>query len=126
MIFTNYSNATKIAVIKLLILSMKSFAFLMCIYLLILCCLPCSDSIECNLPDRYSSSQSDDHHNHSHESENCTPFCTCSCCGLTAFFTPMPQLQICIVKDQSVNYPNFTSFIHSGVYAFIGQPPQLV
>ena len=113
-------------ILKLLILSMKSLAFLMGIYLLILCCLPCSDNTECTVPKSYANSQTDDHQKHSHESENCTPFCTCSCCGLIAFIAPISQIHIIINKEKSINYPVYSTFILSGVYAFIWQPPQLV
>ena len=63
------------------IYTMKWVSFMLCIYFMLLSVMPCSDGEECNAPIQTSISAIDDHGNHSHESEMCSPFCTCLCCG---------------------------------------------
>ncbi|RYY71277.1 MAG: hypothetical protein EOO13_03675 [Chitinophagaceae bacterium] len=68
---------------------MKYFTVLMSLYMLLLSCMPCNDSIDCNEDTGVSVvSKTADHNDHEDE-ENCTPFCVCACCAAPVFQAPV-------------------------------------
>ncbi|MEO8516634.1 MAG: DUF6660 family protein [Flavobacterium sp.] len=64
---------------------MKHFWMLFSLFLIALTVLPCSDSIECKDTSKITVSENSNHEKHNHESEQCSPFCTCACCGITIY-----------------------------------------
>ncbi len=104
---------------------MKFFAFIMSFYLLALSCYPCGDSQECDVKAEAKISQSDVHQQHNHNKEACTPFCTCSCCPSSVFFTPFAKAQDTHVHIQSIKYSLFDITFDSDVFSSIWQPPRL-
>ena len=73
---------------------MKFFTFIMSFFLLYLSCLPCGDSKECNVKAPVEISANDNHQQHNHESEACSPFCTCSCCPASSYFYSLSKSHI--------------------------------
>jgi hypothetical protein len=67
---------------------MKFFAFLFSLYILTLNCLPCGDSRECDVQKEQNVSSTPGLE-HGHESEACTPFCTCACCASAGFYAQL-------------------------------------
>ena len=106
---------------------MKFIALLFSVYFLALSYMPCSDQNDCEYAGAKSELIADsDHSSHDADSEHCSPFCICACCGHIygyensagdfGFKTPVSS-QI-IVTYQA-------SFIPE-VYLSIWQPPKLV
>ena len=106
---------------------MKIFAFFISFYILVLSSVPCNDmGNKCNK----NSINKEHTQNHDHQQDtddNCTPFCTCSCCSssvLEIYFTPF-----CIKKpiefsiSQKITIRNF-SFV-SNYFGNIWQPPKI-
>lgn len=60
---------------------MKNFWLLFSLLILTLSVLPCNDKIECNDNAKTEITKQDNHDNHNHNAELCSPFCTCACCG---------------------------------------------
>ena len=55
---------------------MKWIPFILCIYILALSIIPCTDGTTDACKEKI------EHHDHSEdEDDGCTPFCVCSCCG---------------------------------------------
>jgi hypothetical protein len=111
---------------KLLFLPiMKIFTLILSFFLLYLSCLPCSDSTECNIKAPAAVSATDNHQQHKHDAEACTPFCSCSCCPASAFYAPFTKMQINKVIVQSEKYPIFSVAFNTGAYISIWQPPKI-
>ncbi|MFM9909219.1 MAG: DUF6660 family protein [Chitinophagaceae bacterium] len=105
---------------------MKFFFFIMGCFMLYLSCIPCSDSIECNVKTEVKISTVANHQQHSHEKESCTPFCTCSCCAVSVFFVPFTKTPIAKEVFQSVKYPMYLISFTAEAHYSIWQPPQIV
>jgi hypothetical protein len=88
-------------------------------------CLPCGDSIDCNLKTQAKIAASNNHQQHNHEKESCTPFCTCSCCSATVSFTPFTKSAIDKVAFHSVKYPTYNVAFTAEAHYSIWQPPQI-
>jgi len=93
--------------------------------MLYLSCLPCGDSKECNVKTEAMVSTSDNHQQHEHQSEACTPFCTCSCCAASAFYSPRSKIQATNFFFFSEKHPLINEDAKTDVFASIWQPPQL-
>ena len=106
------------AIVKLLFLFLS-------IYLLVLSCFPCNDSKECNLITQVEVSASNNHQEHNHSKEACTPFCTCSCCAASAFYNPISKVQVVNEDFQSIKYPIHVERFKAGVSYSIWQPPKI-
>lgn len=104
---------------------MKFFANIMSIYLLVLCCIPCNDKEECNINTNYKISSASNHSEHNHANEACSPFCNCTCCAASAFFSPLSYLTFFKFKISQVKYSIYKSTFRSDYSFSIWQPPQL-
>jgi len=104
---------------------MKFLFFFLGFFLLYLSCLPCSDSTECNAKAEVKISASTNHQEHNHTKEACTPFCTCSCCAASAFYSVSSKIQVTKVIFRSEKYPLYNVAFNTGVYYSIWQPPKL-
>ncbi|MEI2738004.1 MAG: DUF6660 family protein [Chitinophagaceae bacterium] len=104
---------------------MKFFFLILSFAMLYMSCLPCGDSQECNVKMEAKISPTDNHQQHNHDAEACTPFCTCSCCAATVFFTPISKAPSTHIAFQSNKYSLFDVAFNSEVFSSIWQPPQL-
>lgn len=116
--------------ILLPLLPMKLFWHILSVYLVSLAVLPCSDKEECDITvtEQTIISLAANHTQHSHQNEQCPPFCSCACCGIHSF-----QLQMSFInfkehtflsnkKKQISTY----AFIYSNEFSSnIWQPPKL-
>ena len=104
---------------------MKFIAFILSFTMLYMYFLPCGDFQECNVKTEEKISITDNHQQHNHDAEACTPFCVCSCCAASASFTPFAKAQATHVAFQSTKYSLFDVAFNSEVFSSIWQPPQL-
>jgi hypothetical protein len=104
---------------------MKFFTFIMSFFMLYLSCLPCSDSTECNIKAPAAISATDNHQQHSHDTEACTPFCTCSCCSASGYYSPFSKVQLNKVTPSSEKFPLYNVALNAEAHYSIWQPPQL-
>jgi hypothetical protein len=104
---------------------MKFFFFILSLAMLYMSCLPCGDSEECNVKTEAKISATDNHQQHRHDAEACTPFCTCSCCAASVFYSPFTKALANKMGFQSEKYPihnvAFTTEAHYSIF----QPPKL-
>jgi hypothetical protein len=105
--------------------TMKFLFLFLAFYLLCLSCIPCSDSKECNVSSVVEISPLNNHQEHNHSNEVCTPFCTCSCCSVSAFYSPFNKVQFVKIDFQSEKYPLHNENFNSEVSYSIWQPPKL-
>lgn len=60
---------------------MKFFAVLFSLYFMALVFAPCADHAGCDNTQKVESTAGNQQDADSHASDNCSPFCICSCCG---------------------------------------------
>ncbi len=120
-----YQNKCRYSLASLYFCCMKFFISLLTVYMLLLSCIPCSDSGNCTDKEGLTeliSHAGDDEHN---DVENiCTPFCVCACCSVPVFqaannisiakYSLLPQLNFYMVE-------NFISTSEGGIW----QPPRV-
>lgn len=93
--------------------------------------MPCSDQEECTNENKVEQSiitQNNEHNQHDHPNEQCTPFCICNCCGAHSFNAHTAYFQIKVntffadkEKQKSIyNYIYLNDFSST-----IWQPPKL-
>lgn len=109
---------------------MKIFSVILSVYLLALSCLPCGDVEDCKVVDNEKISFSETNHtNHQEDTETCSPFCICACCGTNialnfSFSTFISEIEQQFLLDKvKINSYN-TKFI-SDFYGNIWQPPKI-
>lgn len=73
---------------------MKWLYIILSIYITVLSCIPCSDENECNVTTS-NITIIDNHQEHEHEAEMCSPFCICNCCGCSG---------ITLIQSHSIDY----------------------
>ncbi len=93
--------------------------------MLYLSCLPCGDIGECNVKPEAKIYTIDNHKQHNHESEACSPFCICSCCATSAYYTPFTKYLVSKVVFQSEKYPLYNVAINAEAHYSIWQPPKI-
>ena len=103
---------------------MRQLALILSIFILTLSTVPCSDGMDCN---EQGVDLNDDHTNHEHNEDTCTPFCSCACCGIAGIVLSAPKLFV--ISQEGYNYTTFitqynSDFISSYFYSF-WQPPKL-
>ncbi len=109
---------------------MKFLTYLFSLYILALSIMPCSDlQNECSELNTKSSHNQKHDHQTDHE-DSCSPFCTCSCCGMVIAFNfentsfrikalrLFPQNRKEVIIKNSIFYSNF--------YGSIWQPPKVL
>jgi hypothetical protein len=106
---------------------MKFFWLFFSILLLTLSVLPCGDTIECNDNTRTEIAQQDNHEKHNHNSELCSPFCSCACCGIAVSqFIPVKFEFKKLVFVEIVKHQTFYKFNFSSInICHIWQPPKI-
>ena len=108
---------------------MKILNIILSIYIIMLIVYFCVDKHN-DVTTISSNSQAHSQHNHSHDEETdlCSPFCVCNCCGQqTLTFLEVQSFQFLVRFQEiktSISFYKSTSF--SNFYGSIWQPPQLV
>ena len=92
-------------------------------YVLALSFAPCADELECN--EIYTTESS--HSKHTHEKENCTPFCICACCGQPVTSKINYPVAQTILKPETFNksIAIYNQTFISQFSANIWQPPKI-
>jgi hypothetical protein len=96
--------------------------------MLIMSFIPCADLEECGdiRQSNISSASKDGHHKHNHETEACSPFCICACCG--QFFTQNIQLSYSNILHkhsiETIQYLYKNELIPYSLLDAIWQPPK--
>ncbi|MCW4469809.1 hypothetical protein OGH69_12585 [Flavobacterium sp. MFBS3-15] len=94
------------------------------VYLLGLMVLPCSESHAQETSFQRTVSQEHDEHDHS--MEICTPFCVCgSCVAAIVLHSPIDYNLLNLDSEISRNISNFYQSVKSDFHGSIWQPPQL-
>lgn len=105
---------------------LKCSSLIFSLYIFVQTCLPCGDLDECNVIEIGQNMElAHERSDPEHESENCTPFCICSCCGshvnkaVTEF--PFPKIEHYTKKA----VPFYQVSFYSQYTGKIWQPPKI-
>lgn len=106
---------------------MKFFVFIFSFYLLALSCMPCADLESCNLENqkRTFNSTTSSHSHQNDDTENCSPFCICACCGQSIATLFYPVNFVCHSPNAIKTFPIYSSSAFPEVYFNIWQPPKI-
>lgn len=104
---------------------MKFFTITFSVYILVLSLVPCGDFNDCNEIQDTHISANTDHGNHKHETETCSPFCICSCCGSNAINMDDLATFSDMVPVYLKTTPVYNKTFNSVVYFHIWQPPKI-
>lgn len=104
---------------------MKFLFSILSLFMLYMSCLPCGDSKECNIKTEAKISATDNHQQHEHQSEACTPFCTCSCCAASAFYSPLSKIQASKILLLSEKHLLLNEDAKTDIFSSIWQPPKI-
>lgn len=104
---------------------MKILFLFLGFYLIGLSCLPCNDSKECSEETEMAISAVNNQQEHNHTKEACTPFCTCSCCAVSGFYSPVNKVQVVKAVFLREKYPLFQEDNISTAHNTIWQPPKI-
>lgn len=108
--------------ILLYICNMKWVTFIFTFIILTQACWPCSDNL---LPiTRYEQSAHEEKHK-DNGADQCTPFCTCSCCA-TPSIVQLTHVFTIKLSVQTPVYSEFTPEEFSGVAMGVFQPPKSI
>jgi hypothetical protein len=111
---------------------MKYFSYLFCLYFLALSSMPCLDIHEAHLADKLQVTQiSDAGHDkcdHQKHADLCSPFCVCSCCGISQLVAGPMRLVMTFAIIETVT--NRNSFLHVEIwqgdcFSSVFRPPQV-
>ncbi len=70
-------------------------ALILSIFITVLTAMPCTDAEPCSHKhNKIEQSNDNQHGDHDDESEHCTPFCVCACCGSLHVIIPMQLFQV--------------------------------
>lgn len=104
---------------------LKAISYILSIYVVFLSMLPCSDGMEYFSAQISPVQQAAEHQNHNDEPELCSPFCKCSCCGIS-MYTPIALAHITIVNEEYVELSSFAPVFNLEEPAStIWQPPKI-
>jgi hypothetical protein len=92
--------------------------------------MPCGDTEECKVLDNGKETFAQtEQHDHQEDTESCSPFCTCACCGSTIVFNF--QCPVLMTESTSFSFPLSERIIvkndsfTSNFYGNIWQPPKI-
>ena len=97
---------------------------------MVISCLPCGDMEDCKIEENEKIAIAETNHTeHQEDSETCSPFCICACCGTTMvssflFPTLISETSHQVVTEKGDNLAYHNSFI-SDFYGNIWQPPKI-
>lgn len=87
--------------------------------------MPCGDTKDHdNLMEEQQHTEAD-HSQHDHETESCTPFCICSCCGSQIVTISFNRIEIKGTEPLSPTFQLYQASFTSEIYLSIWQPPKL-
>jgi hypothetical protein len=104
---------------------MKFLFFFLSLFMLYMSCLPCGDTNTCNAKAPAEISATDNHQQHKHDSDICSPFCTCACCATSVLYSAFYKEQAIKVVAQSEKYPLYNIAFTTQAASNIWQPPKL-
>ncbi|WP_406626658.1 DUF6660 family protein [Portibacter marinus] len=107
---------------------MRIFSISLSLYILCLSVLYCGDGLtQCISNDTVVNVLNHTDHSHPVEQEdNCTPFCTCSCCG-TFLIIPLIEKPAKTTKEHIFSYKMYYAFDYSFDYSLgVWHPPSIV
>lgn len=105
---------------------MKIFIFIFSFYLIVLAIVPCNDKDNCRYQDKeHSLYKVTDHSDHDSDTEHCSPFCICACCGhsINNIFYASTIYSLKPVVEEI--FPIYYTSFFSEVYLSIWQPPKI-
>lgn len=103
---------------------MKFFVCLLSVYILMLISIPCIDRPdEDHIVQTENASTCNHHH---HEGNQCSPFCTCNCCGTPAIYQDFRITFDGYSYVEKSFFNNYKSAVISCHHSSIWQPPQQV
>ena len=105
--------------------TMKFLFSLLGFLMLYVSCLPCSDATGYDAKAEVKISSSSTNQEHKHPNESCTPFCTCSCCAASVFYSPVSKMQGKKIIFQLEKYSPQNITFNSEDHYSIWQPPKL-
>ncbi|WP_378984373.1 hypothetical protein [Pedobacter lithocola] len=105
---------------------MKIFTCFLNICLLVLSCISCEDFTDFVGADKLQDSISIEQNKNHAIADNCSPLCTCNCCGQPLAFS-LKSSKINIVKQErmDLNSPEYISSFASDYLNTIWQPPKM-
>ncbi|MEO5948166.1 MAG: DUF6660 family protein [Chitinophagaceae bacterium] len=105
---------------------MKFFSLILSFLLLYMSCLPCGDTQECNEKALQTIVATNNHQDHQHSTEACTPFCSCSCCSASVVSQPITKNQLAKIFADTPKFPFQTDSFLSQEFSSIWQPPKII
>ena len=107
-----------------LINSMKAFACILSLYLLMLTVVPCNDVPTDSAMQKTEFSQGTTAADQHTDADHCSPFCACSCC-VSVISYPAHTLSFTCYFYKEIQLTGYRSAGISDKFSFIWQPPQL-
>lgn len=86
--------------------------------------MPCAD-MEVSVVEHSSKEITSNKDKHSHDSDTCSPFCVCNCCGHHSFVYQMSFHIVETKSDIEIKLPEYQSLLASTYFGSIWQPPQI-
>lgn len=105
--------------------TMKLFVFIFSFYVLALNCFPCGDSEGCNEIKNQKISFTAQQQEHQHETEACTPFCSCACCSAVSFYQPLCFTKMAPLVFKKINFHYHSNEFYSFNLHSVWQPPRI-
>jgi hypothetical protein len=109
---------------------MKIFSAIFSIYILALAFLPCGDVKDCRADEAVNSPLPEtEHSDHQEDTETCSPFCICACCGTNIgynlfFSTYSAEKQPVLISQKLISVYRDDLF-SSNFFGNIWQPPKI-
>lgn len=105
---------------------MKFICYIFSFYVLLLSVVPCVDAVGASVSNEHLTLQSSQDNGQSNKEDNdCSPFCTCACCGCNAFNVPCFYTVVSCSEFVSENFIcNYSVCFSSDFISSIWQPPK--
>ena len=104
---------------------MKGMFFILSLFMLCMSCMPCGDRTDCNVKAPTTITAADDHQQHNHEEETCSPFCSCACCAASVYQTVFFKIPTPKISFRAEKYASYQTAFTTELSCSIWQPPQL-
>lgn len=105
----------------------KFFITIFSIYITVLAIMPCTDAATCEKEVHTENATAHQHNHREDDTDSCSPFCVCSCCGVVGIYFSSPQLFFTKTKTihSSVLVATYNSEFISSYYYTFWQPPKI-
>lgn len=104
---------------------MKGMFFILSLFMLCMSCMPCGDNTDCNEQAPTTITAANDHQQHNHEAETCSPFCSCACCAASVYQTAFFKIPTPKISFRAEKYAFYQTAFTNELSCSIWQPPQL-